>query len=266
MSDNLTSPAKPKLQVWSCGGGTQSCAIAALIIQGKLPKPDISVIANTGRETKSTWENLHTILAPALAEIGIEIHIAKAEELSYCGTNYFLESGGPLIPAYTTQNGQVSKLSAFCSRWWKQDVIDRWLSNRGHKPRFIQRWFGYGKEEQRRWVACMNSEDFKAGKIRLPLVHDVPMNRHECQMLILKMGWPVPAPKSRCWMCPNQSDSEWTGLPPDEFQLAVQFEKEMQTKDPHAWLHRSCVPLDQVDFSKPEDLFSRPCDSGHCFV
>lgn len=32
--------ASPTFQVWMCGGGTQSVAIAALIVQGKLPKPD----------------------------------------------------------------------------------------------------------------------------------------------------------------------------------------------------------------------------------
>lgn len=31
-------------QVWSCGGGTQSGAIAALIRAGKLPRPDYIVV------------------------------------------------------------------------------------------------------------------------------------------------------------------------------------------------------------------------------
>ena len=44
--------------IWSCGGGTQSAAIAALIVQGRLPIPDISLMVDTEREKSGTWECL----------------------------------------------------------------------------------------------------------------------------------------------------------------------------------------------------------------
>lgn len=47
--------SKRVLEVWSCGGGVQSVAIGALIVGGKLPMPDVAVIADTGRETGRTW-------------------------------------------------------------------------------------------------------------------------------------------------------------------------------------------------------------------
>lgn len=59
--------ALPKRTViWNSGGGTQSAAIAALIVTGKLPKPDLAVIADTGRERSSTWDYLDRHIAPAL--------------------------------------------------------------------------------------------------------------------------------------------------------------------------------------------------------
>lgn len=70
-------------------------------------------------------------------------------------------------------------------------------------------------------------------------------------------------------MCPNQSDAEWRDLKenrPEEFQNAVELEREIREKDSFAWLHQSCQPLDQVSFDQPEDLFSRACDSGACFI
>lgn len=70
-------------------------------------------------------------------------------------------------------------------------------------------------------------------------------------------------------MCPNHNDHEWRIIKnerPDEFAKAVEIERQIQAVDPDAWLHKSCVPLDQVDFTQPADLFSRPCDSGVCFV
>tara|TARA_B100000029_G_C16977554_1_gene742371 strand:- start:80 stop:280 length:201 start_codon:yes stop_codon:yes gene_type:complete len=62
---------------------------------------------------------------------------------------------------------------------------------------------------------------------------------------------------------------EWQDIKenyPDEFQKAIKLEKNVQKKDPHAFFHRSCKPLDQVDFEREPDLFNRPCDSGLCFV
>lgn len=39
-----------RTQVFSYGGGVQTAAICALIIQGRLPRPDIIVISDTGKE------------------------------------------------------------------------------------------------------------------------------------------------------------------------------------------------------------------------
>lgn len=39
-----------RIQVFSSGMGTQSCGIAVMIYLGYLPKPDLIVAADTGRE------------------------------------------------------------------------------------------------------------------------------------------------------------------------------------------------------------------------
>lgn len=257
-----------KLQVWSCGGGRQSVAIAILILQGRLPKPDVSVIADTGRETKTTWQYLDEILNPAFKKIGLEIARVKASEWSYyhkTGHELFNAQGTLSIPAYTNLSGEISKLPGFCSSAWKQEPIDRWLRSQGIKKNQAVKWLGYGKNEQVRWVRAMDSPDFKRGLLRLPLVHDVPMNLGECIHLITKYGFPEP-PKSRCFDCPNQTADEWMSLEPDEFALAVQRDKDIRERDPNAFLHKSCVPLDQVDFKAEDDLFNRPCDTGGCFT
>ena len=40
-------------QVWSCGGGVQSAAIAALIVQGRLPKPTFRLSWTLERERRN---------------------------------------------------------------------------------------------------------------------------------------------------------------------------------------------------------------------
>ena len=57
-----------RIQLWSSGGGTQSAAIAVLILQGKLPRPDLAVIADTEREKASTWAYMDEYTQPALLE------------------------------------------------------------------------------------------------------------------------------------------------------------------------------------------------------
>jgi hypothetical protein len=64
---------------------------------------------------------------------------------------------------------------------------------------------------------------------------------------------------------------------PQEFEKAVQFEKDVQAAksglgdfESTPFLHRSCVPLDQVDVSSAEDrgqgnLFQIECE-GMCGV
>ena len=84
--------------VWSYGGGTQSAAIAVLILQGKLPRPDVAVIADTGRELSTTWDYQAEVVAPALESIGLPVQ--------NIGTDYkrydLMKSGHTaLIPAYT---------------------------------------------------------------------------------------------------------------------------------------------------------------------
>jgi len=71
-------------------------------------------------------------------------------------------------------------------------------------------------------------------------------------------------------MCPNQSDQEWLEIKenrPTEFDAAVKLDAQIRERDPHAWIHKSCKPLAEVDFNdKTQDLFNTPCDSGVCFV
>ena len=124
------------IEVWSNGGGTQSAAIAVLICQGKLPRPDIAVIADTGKEMPTTWDYLDNVTAPALRAVGVEMQRVNMDDFAAnWGRGLWATSGHLMIPAYTNQSGSVSKLSGFCSSAWKVEVVKRWLSSKGHKPK-----------------------------------------------------------------------------------------------------------------------------------
>ena len=259
------------IEVFNSGGGTQSTAIAALIIQGRLPKPDFVVIADTGRERQSTWDYMDTVTAPALRAVGIEVHRPTRDQYAYNHQDLWNKNGKTLlIPAFTDQTvGSVGKLDGFCSSWWKVEVTQNFLRREyGIKKREVRKWIGFSLDEVRRALRMMVTKDYKEGRIRLPLIDDIPMRRQASIDLVTReMGWPRP-PRSMCWMCPNQSDEEWQDMPPEEFELACQLDETMREKDPCAWLHASCVPLREVTFDTEPDLpgFERACRSGVCFV
>ena len=102
--------------VWSYGGGTQPAAIAVLILQGKLSRPDVVVMADTGREIESTWQYLRDVVQPALDTIGLTVQVAGHELSNY---DLWKSDDYLLIPAFTSQaNG--GKLPTYCSNEWKQ--------------------------------------------------------------------------------------------------------------------------------------------------
>lgn len=256
-------------QVWLCGGGTQSCAIAALIVQGRLPKPDVSLVVDTFFETEVTWNYYEQVLRPALLSVGVDLMKLTGEKHGrFWGETFAKNADEPMIPVYSTQTGTPIKLPNICTQMWKIEVADRFLSREKKITKSkMRKWIGFSFDEQRRWARWLDKPEWEKGLLWFPLV-DLHFRRRDCIEIVKGMGWPTP-PRSACWMCPNHSDVEWRKLRserPHEFQKAIRFEKQLQQKDPDSWLHRSCVPLAKVDFTQPEDLFTRACDSGLCFV
>lgn len=260
------------IEVFSTGGGTQSTAISALIVQGRLPKPDFVVIADTGREMPTTWQYLDSVTRPALKSIGVEVHRVSKDQYGEPGAlgDYSKRGEGDLlVPVFSNINGGASKLSAFCSDKWKVVVVSNFLSRQyGLTRSKYRKWIGFSRDETNRVLRMMKGKEYQAGLIRFPLVHDVPTKRHEAIKIVEAMGWPKP-PRSRCWMCPNQSDYEWSEVQtdyPELFQEAIKLDESIRQRDPHAFLHSTIKPLREADLSKPDDLFSSSCPSGECFL
>ncbi len=250
-----------RTQIWSSGGGVQSTAIAALIVRGDLPKPDLAVIADTEREMSATWEYMDNVTAPALASVGVFVHRVKKSQYATVDLWGGADKNTLLIPAFTDQSGEHGKLPTLCSTEWKLRVIQRWATKE-HGVKAATMWMGISTDE-------LSRASLPKGKWqkRYPLI-EKQMNRGDCQALIKRMGWPD-APRSSCWMCPNHKEVEWRwerDTVPRDFAKAIHFEREIQKRDPHVWLHNECRPLDQVDFDERNEVMFGSCDSGLCFV
>lgn len=238
------------MECWSYGGGVQSAAIAVLVQRGQLPAPDHVVIADTGREAEATWAYMREVIEPFL---GRKFTVA-GHELST--VDLYSGNGDLLMPMFTSSGG---KLPTFCSTEWKRRVVHRQLRSLGVKS--CRLWMGISVDE----IGRAKPSSVAWIEHRFPLIMDFPMHRTECLALVASAGLPEP-PRSSCWCCPHRRDDEWASLPADELAKAIRLEEELREKDPGVFLHRSRVPLSQVEFSTGEqaDLFGE-CD-GYCWT
>lgn len=259
-----------RTQIWNNGGGTQSAAIAALIVTGKLPKPDLAVIADTGRERSSTWDYLDAYIAPALASVGVTMHRVSKELYATVDLMGGKDGKTLLIPAFTTAGQDVGKFPGYCSGEWKREVVRRWATKE-HGVKAATNWIGYSIDEVGRAVKAQKAKKSQGKwKTHFPLI-DLGMNRGDCVALVQKMGWPFP-PRSSCWMCPNMRVGEWREVMEDDRDRpkVIQFDLDMRKLDRHVWLTDQAVPIDQADFDDANEvMFGRDrgaCHSGLCFV
>lgn len=252
-----------RIVLWSCGGGRQSAGIAALIVQGKLPRPDHVCMVALEWEVRTVWPYVNTYIKPAMEALGIPftaISRAKYATKDFWGGT---DRKSILLPVFTNQSGVASKLPEYCSGEWKRDVMLRWAAEQeGWKERGVDMWVGISLDEKnrrrgarRRWIQPV-----------YPLLDIVRMGVSACLSIVAEVGWPVP-PQSRCRNCPNQGDSEWAELTEEEFGLACDLDDEIRKTDPHAFLHKQMIPLRLVTLQpKAEgELFTGGCQSGTCF-
>jgi hypothetical protein len=248
-----------RTQVWASGGGVQSAAIAALIVQGKL-RPDLAIIVDTEREQSTTWQYMDDVITPALHKVGVILHRVRKSEFEHRDLYGGKDSNILLMPTFTTKSGTIGKKPNFCSSYWKREVIKRWVNSHGVKS--IDTWLGISVDEMQR----IQVEKSSKWANRYPLI-EAKMNRSDCMSLVASMGWPSP-PRSSCWMCPNHTQQEWREIRmrPTDWIAAVSLEREVRKIDPHVFFHHDCVPLDEANLDEDNGVLFGHCDSGHCFV
>ncbi len=250
-----------RIELWSCGGGRQSAGICALIKEGLLPRPDHVAMVALEWEVKTVWRYMKAYIMPTLKELGIPFSAISRKQ--YATKDFFGGADGmsTLLPVYTNQSGQASKLPEWCSGEWKREVVLRWAATKHPKWKKcgVNNWVGISKDEA----------DRRRSPRRDWFVPTYPLLDVLCTRVggcLERQGWPMP-PRSRCRHCPNQSDAEWAELPPDEWELACQTDEMIREVDPHAFLHKQMIPLRLVKLDPKDDnggLFGG-CSSGMCY-
>lgn len=243
--------------VWSYGGGTQSAAIAVLVVEGVLPKPEFACIADTSREMPTTWSYLKDVIQPYLDKVGVKIHVIPH---SYSTVDLYAKNGDLLIPAYT----KTGRLPTYCSGEWKREPVKRWL--REQKVKQCDMWIGFSTDEAKR---C-GGKSKKWVKHIYPLI-EKNISRAMCYRLVEGAGLPKP-PKSRCFDCPHQNSEEWREVMeyPVLFDAAEARDVLIRVNDERdgLFLHSSRMPLRMALNNNSEDaiLPVRQCQDVGCFT
>jgi hypothetical protein len=268
-------------QILNYGGGWQTTGMLELIRQEKLPRPDRIIIADTGREKKSTWRYLENVARPRMAEIGLTIEKAP-RSLAY--VDLYGHNGDLLLPVYTA----TGKLNAFCSDEWKGQVVHRYVKlgalgftpdQVATMPQVIVReqmkrrvdesfvnWIGFTYDERKR---IKNTE----GRW-FPLV-EMMITKTDIRSILRTAGWPDPN-SSSCWMCANLDNAEWRSIratDPDDFEEACRIDEEIRETDifnggSGVWLHHSRIPLRDANLEDDDRKRgpARQCGLGLCMI
>ena len=267
------------LTVLSLGAGIQSSTLALMAAKGELPKPDCAIFADTGNEPKAVYKyfnylkkNLtYPVYTVSKGNI-IEDMINSVENGVRCST----------APFFTQAEitGKKGMLRRQCTNDYKIQVIRkkiREFCNIGYKKHFpkdkyVEQWIGISTDE----ISRMKPSNDKYILNKHPLI-DLNMSRQDCVTWLNKNGFPLPE-KSACIVCPFHNDAYWHFMKTErknEFEEAVNFDKRIRIGSKKIrdkiYLHRSCKPLDEIEFNKKEDdsqldMFSHLCDEGMCGV
>lgn len=253
----------------SLGAGVQSSTMALMAACGELtPMPTAAIFADTQAEPASVYEWLdwletqlpfpvYRVTAGDIHKASLKFNRSKVTGLTHMSVN---------IPLFTLSGLQIGKIrQRNCTRDFKiVPILKKARSlgsiKRGQRTVGVIQWIGISLDE----ITRMKESREPWTSHRWPLI-DARMTRHDCLNWMARHGYPTP-PRSACVFCPFHNNAEWRRLRDDEpveFARAVEFERQLQdgklkSETNHSvpsvpYLHRSCVPLDMVDLSTPEE-------------
>jgi len=249
----------PDVVAKSTGAGVQSTAIALLIRDGMLPKPDVAIFADTGWEPAAVYDQVDR-LAQVYADAGVEFYrVANGHlrndaidpEHRYASIPYFVRN----------PDGSDGMGRRQCTSEYKLAPITRKIREllgakapdfrRVPKGRVAEQWVGFSTDEVQRANRRKDSQGVSYLTTRYPLL-DLGMSRTDCEKYLQDAGWGHTV-KSACIGCPFHGNAQWRELRdnhPDEWADAIAFDEAIRKGgsrglplNGEAFLHRSRVPL-----------------------
>ena len=265
------------------GAGVQS---TALFLLAREPDPklrfDLAIFADTGEEPASVYSHLEYLQALSDPIIWVRSAGKLGDDLingrNSTGQRFVS------IPCFTTDGaGKVGMVRRQCTAEYKIEVVNRAIRREllGLKPRqripkdvVVHQYFGISTDEAGRAErAKKRFAEIKHTVPHWPLI-EMGWSRKDC-IAYLKDKLPHETPKSSCVFCPYRTNQSWATLKatdPDGWNRAVEIDTALRDVNSicnrgfrqELFVHRSCIPLEQVDFKALAPNTIDPMTVGEC--
>lgn len=250
-------------RVLSLGAGVQSSTLYLMAAAGAfgVARPEVAIFADTQWEPAAVY----TWLAELERIAGHIIPIRRVTAGNIRDGGVATRSRFASLPLYVESGNVAGKLRRQCTREYKIEPVTKEIRRnllglaKGERIKrgiTVELWMGISLDE----AARMKPNRTPWITSRWPLI-EREMRRTDCLKWLAAHGYPEP-PKSACIGCPFTNDTRWRDMKqnrPAEFADAADFDRAIRTSGrgrgvlANAYLHRSLLPLDAVDFSTQED-------------
>lgn len=265
------------IRILSLGAGVQSTTLLLLMLEGEIEMADHVVFADVGWEPDEVYIHLDK-LKTVMEKAGLPFHQVTAgnirDDASGTGRDRF-----PSMPFFVKDDaGKMGMVRRQCTSEYKigpllkkQRELAGLLPRQRSSQHLVTTLIGISTDESQR----MRDAAFPWIRNEYPLI-DLGMTRQDCLDWCASHGFDKP-PRSACIGCPFKSQDEWRLLKTQakEWADAVDFDKQLRTNeglleryDGKLYLHRSGLPLDEVDLRTNDEkgiwsLFDMECE-GMC--
>lgn len=244
----------------SLGAGVQSSVMALMAKHGELtPMPDFAVFADTQAEPAHVYAWLDWLED----QLPFPVHRVTKGDLREAVLTGGSGSRFASPPFYTSnEHGErEGLLRRQCTREYKVEPIEKKLrelagyeSRQRIPPGTVEQWIGISLDEIQR----MKDARTKWIVNRWPLI-EKRMTRLHCLEWMRDHGYNELPQKSACTFCPYHDDATWQKMRDDDpasFEDACRIDDAVRSgfdkTTQQLYLHRSLIPLRDVDFTRPD--------------
>lgn len=258
----------------SLGAGVQSTVMLMLSIRDEIERPDHVIFADTGWEPEGVYKHVQWCKKQC-KKAGIPFHEVSNGNIRMSA---FQKGRTIMMPVFTiNKNGEKGMVGRrVCTSEYKIIPVRRKMRELlGYQPKQripvgeTEVMVGISTDEARR--ASQPTDKWVENVF--PLIDPMRFSRADCQSWWEQHYPHVNLTKSSCIGCPFQSDQAWRERKihhPVEFEDACLFDEHIRqnkTMDDDCYLHRSCVPLRDLDLNESQsemDLEDEVYCAGGC--
>jgi hypothetical protein len=265
-----------EFHILNLGAGIQSTTLYLMSTEQSediVPWFDFAIFADTQEEPDEVYRHLEWLESLGGPPI-VRVTAGRLGDALDKGTdakgNCRTDGGHYIsIPAFTLNpdTGKKGLIRRQCTAEFKINPIEKYIRQitgatpgRPVKPTIqIHQYMGLSYDEPKRVIRVKQRFMAKPKNwhVHFPLF-DFEMTRGHC-VEYLEPRVPYVVPRSACVFCPFKTDNEWQELKQSDasgWNRAVEIDNVCRTGeglDAHRYLHKSCKPLDQVDFRSRDE-------------